>query len=211
MRKPIAVKHARIERDWPGSTVVCLGSGPSLTQADVDMVKGRARVIAVNDTYKLAPWADVLFAADAKWWGWHKGVAGFSGEKYAMIRAARRWPNVQILRQSGEVGLETADPTALRTGKNSGYMAVNVAVHKGASRILLLGYDMGGGRQHFFGEHPDKSRPPFRVCLRNFATLVKPLEELGIEIINCTRSTALKCFPQMSLEEALERKAEAAA
>jgi hypothetical protein len=209
MKAPIVPRAARVERDWPGSTVVCIGSGPSLTQADVDAVRGRAKVIAVNDAYRLAPWADALYACDAKWWRWHDGAQAFAGEKWAMQRPSARWPGVKILRNTGANGLET-NPTGLRTGRNSGYQAINLAVHKGARRIILLGYDMSGGRQHFFGEHPDRTGAPFASCLRAFATLVEPLQARGIEIVNCTRKTALVCFPLLPLEEALRVEVAAA-
>ena len=57
-----------VPRAWVDETAVCIASGPSLTQADVDYVRGKARVIVVNNGYLLAPWADVLYAADARWW-----------------------------------------------------------------------------------------------------------------------------------------------
>lgn len=194
------VPPVTVPKLWPGSTIVCLGSGPSLTAADVAQVRGLARVIAVNDTYRLAPWADVLYACDAKWWGWHKGVPTFPGLKYTLQPQAARWPGVQLLRNAGQDGLELK-PDGVRTGQNSGYQAINLAVHLGAARILLLGYDMQG--KHFFGAHPDQSAPPFAICLKRFATLVAPLRAAGVQILNCTRKTALTCFPCVPLETAL--------
>jgi len=44
-----------VPRLWPGETFVCLASGPSLTQADVDYCRGKARVIAIKDVLHLAP------------------------------------------------------------------------------------------------------------------------------------------------------------
>lgn len=196
---PIAVPKL-----WPGSTVVCLGTGPSLTAADVDACRGRAKVIAINDAYRLAPWADVLYACDYKWWGWHKGVPSFSGLKYALTAPAAQWPGVQVLRNLGVDGL-SMEPTGLRNGRNSGYQAINLAVLLGATRVLLLGYDMQADktRDHFFGRHPDHTKPPFSVCLARFTTLVKPLAALGVEVINCSRQTALTAFPRRPLEEVL--------
>ena len=194
------VPPVTVPRLWPGSTIVCLGTGPSLMQADVDFVRGKARVIAVNDAYKLAPWADVLYACDSKWWGWHKGAPTFPGLKYTLQAPAVRWPGVQMLRNAGQLGLELR-PDGVRTGQNSGYQAINLAVHLGAARILLLGYDMQGN--HFFGSHPDQSKPPFSICLERFKTLAPPLKAQGITVLNCTRKTALKCFPCVPLEQAL--------
>jgi hypothetical protein len=190
-----------VPRLWPQGTIVCVGTGPSLTADDVEYVRGKAdAVIVVNDAYKLAPWADVLYACDSKWWDWHKGVPAFQGLKYTLQSRAAKWPGVQVLTHRGESGLDL-DPSAVRTGKNSGYQAINVAVHLGARRVILLGYDMRG--THWFGNHPDGSKPPFALCLTYFQTLVEPLHEAGVEVINCTRKTALTMFPQMTLQEAL--------
>jgi hypothetical protein len=192
-----------VPRLWPGGMVACLATGPSLTQADVDAVRGKVDgVIAISDAIDLAPWADVLYSCDGRWWTWRKGMPSYTGPKYALKDDARKWKShgVQMLRHTGRQGLELA-PDAIRDGANSGYQAINLAVHFGASRILLLGYDMHG--QHFFGQHPDGSKPNFGICLEVFPSIVKPLADLGVRVVNCTRKTALTCFPRESLESAL--------
>ncbi len=195
-----------VTRLWPGETVVCIGTGPSLTRDDVDYCRGRAKVIAVKHAIEWAPWADAIYSCgqDAgKWWQrTGPSLADYAGLRYTLDPAAAAWANV--LKNTGFLGLET-DPDGLRTGKNSGYQAINLAVHLGAARIVLLGYDMqpDGDRDHFFGAHWHGSRPPFRAFVDLFETLVQPLRELGIQILNATRRTALTCFPKVSIEEAL--------
>jgi hypothetical protein len=186
---------------WAGETAVILGTGPSLTPEDVARVRGRARVIAVNDAYRLAPWADALYASDARWWAWHGGVPSFSGQKIALARTA--YPAVGVLRNTGESGLETDRRDGVRTGKNSVYQAMGVAVHCGVTRIVLLGVDMmcaPDRRSHFFGEHRNKTRPPFDRCLDLFETIAAPLVAAGVSVVNCTRRTALRAFPCQTLE-----------
>lgn len=102
------------------------------------------------------------------------------------------------------------DPTGLRTGKNSGYQAVNLAVHLGASRIVLLGFDMQAARtgDHFFGQHRypgavNTRAETFRDFREAFETAVEPLQRLGVEVVNASPGSALTAFPQASLEEAL--------
>lgn len=198
----VTLPRATVPRMCPGGTVVCLGTGPSLTQDDVDYVRGKATVIAINDAFRLAPWAEVMYACDAKfwYWHWHKGAREFAGLKFALDAGARRYPGVTVLRKTGETGLES-DPSGVRAGRNSGYQAIGVAVHMGASKVVLLGYDMHG--DHYFGQHPDSSKPPFVVCLQRFATLVEPLKAAGVSIVNCTPKTALTCFPCAPLRETL--------
>lgn len=192
----------RVPRLWPGGTIACVGGGPSLTAADVAYVRGRVTAtIAINDAYRLAPWADVLYACDAKWWYWHKGAPGFAGLKYSIDPVAgARHRDVHVLKRTGDEGLEL-DAGGLRSGGNSGYQAIGLAVHLGAARVILLGYDMQGG--HWFGAHPNGSKPPFVLCLQRFETLIAPLAALGVEVVNCSRESALTCFPRRSLEEAL--------
>lgn len=198
---------AVVPRLWPDSTLVILASGPSLTPDDVTACRGRAPVIAINDTHRLAPWADVLYSSDQHWWAHYKGVPTFAGRKYGIwpLRPYREWA-VEVLANTGDRGLER-NPSGLRTGKNSGAAAVNLAVHLGARRIVLLGFDMGrtGGKAHFFGEHPAKLRAatPFPFFIAAFETMVKPLQAIGVEVINASRQTALTCFPRVTLDEAL--------
>lgn len=194
----------------PGGTVVCVAGGPSLTPEDVEACRGRATVIAVNDAYRLAPWAEVLYAADGKWWRHHQSaLTAFAGLKVSIRVANAGHPaDVQLLNRTGDRGLEL-QPTGLRTGRNSGYQAINLAVHLGATRILLLGYDMAfgpKGESHWFGEHWDEIRPPVATFREFFSTLVEPLTRVQVEILNCSRQTALTCFPRMALDEALSLK-----
>jgi hypothetical protein len=210
---------ASVPRRLPrSSTVVCIASGPSLTAADVERCRGQF-VVVVNDAVRLAPWADVLYAADERWWNHHKGYPSFTGLRYGMAyvpspgeKQRTQRPDVQWLRQTGCAGIET-EPTGLRVGlaggSNSGYQAVNLAVHLGASRIVLLGYDMqpaADGRTHFFGRHPDglQRSSPYGMFARSFEALVDPLQSLGIQIMNCSRATAITAIPRVSLDEALK-------
>jgi hypothetical protein len=197
----------RVERLFPDRTVVCIASGPSLAREDVEFCQGRAPVVAVNDAYRLAPWADVLYACDSKWWNHHHGVPGCAGLKFALQHQADRWPGVTVLARGPSVGLDL-DPSSLATGMNSGYQAINLAVHLGARRIVLLGYDMQrlpGQPSHFFGEHPRDLRrdSPYPRFAEVFLTLVEPLRALGVSVVNCSRETALTSFPRMPLSEAL--------
>ena len=200
----------RVPKLWPGATVAILGGGPSLTIADVEAVRGRARVIAINNSYTLALFADVLYGCDAKWWDWHRGAPTFPGLKYTI--EPTKWPDVQVLKNTGPLGLELA-PTGLRTGFNSGYQSINLAVHLGAARILLLGYDLSDGpdgRCHWHPPHPDRMASPYHAMLTAFPSLVQPLADLGVSVVNCSRRTILDAFPKGTLDEELARLERAA-
>lgn len=199
--------YGRVPTCWPGSTVVCIGTGPSLTAEDVAFCQGRAKVLAIKHAIELAPWADVLYScgSDAgKWWQRNgDSLRHYQGLRFTLDPAAARWATV--LRNTGFVGLESS-PDGVRTGKNSGYQAINVAVHLGATRIVLLGYDMQTGAQdqdHYFGQHWHGGRVPLQAFRGLFDTLVAPLAALGVQVLNASRRTALESFPTCSLDEAL--------
>ncbi len=199
-----AYPYASVPRSWEGETAVLLGTGPSLTQADVDACRGTARILAIKDAIQWAPDADCWYGCDAPVWAYYgPRCLAFAGLKYTLDPKAAAW--AQVLQNTGFTGLEST-PTGLRTGKNSGYQGIGLAVHLGVRRIVLLGYDLQAdpnGRTHVIARPYSTRVSPFRDFLPLFATLVAPLAALGIPIINASRETALTCFPRLSLAEAL--------
>lgn len=194
-----------VPRLWPGETFVIIGGGSSLTPKDVAYVHGKARVIAIKEASQLAPWADALYAADPKWWKYYEGAPDFQGLKYTIEPQPIIWPKVHILRNTGDGGLEL-DPTGLRTGFNSGYQAINLAVHLGAAKIVLLGFDCWTGphgQQNWFRKPGLHLASPYPLFLQAFATLAEPLAALKVEVLNASRFTVLSTFPRVNLEEAL--------
>lgn len=196
-----------IEKLWPACDVVVIAGGPSLTAADVDACRGRARVVVVNDGYRLAPWADVLYAADPEWWAAHQGVPGFAGIKVSQnAKAAAKW-GLRHVASVNEPGL-SLDRSVIHQGQTSGYQAINLAVHLGAVRILLLGFDMKlgeGGAKHWFGDHPGELNKAgnYAGWVKNFPAMVPDLAKAGVEVVNCSRETAIDCFPRMPIGQAL--------
>jgi hypothetical protein len=208
-----------VEPEWKGETAVILASGPSLTREQCEAVRGKARVIAVNNqgidtdcdgalVPAMAPWADLLYAADAKWWRHYEARAlKFAGRKVT-IRDTLPWPEVYSLKQSTEHAAFDPRPTHLVSGGNSGYQAMHLAVHLGVSRIVLLGYDMKNGRgnrRHWFGSHPGRldSRGNFSGWLRAFDKLAGVLKAKEIEVVNCTPDTALRAFRRLPLDQVI--------
>jgi hypothetical protein len=196
----------------PGGTVVCCASGPSLLREDVEYAHSKgATIIAVNDAYLFAPFAVALMASDAAWWI-HKKPE-FAGLRFSLDANANRVEGVILLRRTGESGIER-DPTGLRSGRNSGAAAINLAAHflgRGAAggRILLLGYDMstprGEKHSHFFGAHkfPLRGGSPYPLFRQMIGEMAKELKAMSIDVVNCSRHSELTCFPKRPLAEAL--------
>lgn len=145
-----------------------------------------------------------LYACDLKWWDWHSGAPEFNGRKITQDEKAAARYGLEYIESRPELYLST-DPNVIHQGSNSGFQAINLAYNLGAERIILLGYDMmfTKGESHWFGDHPDKVRSSYDVFIRNLGTIAEQAPKLGLEIINCTRTTALHCFTRMNLESVL--------
>lgn len=193
---------------WPSSTVVCVGGGPSLVAADVAFARSAgAKILSINSSYQCFEGCpDALFAPDAKWWGWHPEALGFACIKVAFPPDPPvTLPGVDIVDWTTGDGVDL-NPTCLRGGGHSGYAAINLAMHMGARRIVLLGYDGApgpDGRHHCHPDHPDGSHIQYHYRRAIYQTLVKPLETLGIALINASRRTAIPFVPRQPLCRAL--------
>ena len=151
-----------------------------------------------------------MYACDLRWWDRYHGAvksAGIAAELYTQDEAAAAKYGLRCVSGLRGAGL-CREPGAINTGQNGGYQAINLAYHLGAKRIGLLGYDMQhtDGRHHWFGDHPAGLPNPSPVSewIKNFTPLASDLDAEGIEVINCTRETALRCFPRMGLETWIE-------
>ena len=146
----------------------------------------------------------------------HGGAPGFAGERWSThdtdcndkLATAQKYGLHLVL---GRDGAEfSADPSVLTYGSpaHSGFQAVGLALLKGCTRIALVGFDLRvvSGRSHFFGDHPQPLRTnsdaDFRRFTQSFERAAKLLPA-GVEIINCTAGSALRCFPMVDLETAL--------
>lgn len=196
-----------VEPIWSGQTAVVLGSGASLSAKQLRHVaiarlENRCRVIAVNDAIYPAWWSDWLHSCDSKWWFWHiQRVQHFTGIKTTLDETLPEGFGVGLLKNTGEDGFDP-DTGCVRSGSNGGYQAIHIAMHAGASRVLLLGFDMRVG--HYFGDHPDRIKCDHRaVMIPHFPTLLEPAKARGVEIVNCTPGSALTCFRMGDIEQEL--------
>ncbi len=126
---------------------------------------------------------------DRKWWEQYgkEAAATFTGERIA----PQTYPGARREKFSST--------------RNSGAGAIALAAHWGVRKIVLIGYDCQktGGQAHWHADHPkgmgnagsvDKWPAQFRDVAKNIS---------GVEVINCSRDTALTVFPRATLEEAL--------
>ena len=207
--------------EWGGQTIAIVASGPSAKKSNIKALEGKARVLAINESYNLCPWADALYACDPAWWKLRQGVREFHGLKIGCLPwpnpipvdfdPFKMYPDVQpiiveryrndlLLNEQGRVG----------SGGNSGFQALNLAVQFGVRKILLVGYDMRvdlGEHWHkrhpypLSNPHPNDNLPRWRAAVDGAVGVIR---EAGVNVFNCSQVSLLRSYPKMGIEEALE-------
>lgn len=152
-------------------------------------------MIVANTTYRIAPWADALFAIDQVWWDTHiKEVnQNFKGARFTTHPMAKKYHAIKV------------GPIEFKTYGNSGAGCISLAAQGNAKRIILLGFDSQrtGGKTHWHGDHPPHlgNAGAIPEWAQKFADQARDLS--NIEILNCSRETALTCYPRATLESVL--------
>lgn len=144
-----------------------------------------------------------MYACDADWWEIEQPQ--FNGLKVS-------WDEVGVITlqsDSSQHGLSD-DPMRINAGGNSGFQACNLAVLLGAKRIVLLGFDMHSGENgkiHWHGPHPEGMKNPshhnFSGWIARFTEAAQDFKDMGVEVINCTPGSAIRCFPMAKLEDVM--------
>jgi hypothetical protein len=205
-------------------TVVCIGTGPSLTREQIDSARGKGfRLFVCNNAYQMAPDAELLYAVNSEWWDcYHDEVRWLSAEKWTTNRKAADQYRLNWIAEKNAPGL-SLDPDVIHHGHGSGASLVSMAHKKGAKRILLLGYDLkyapdydgrtmraGSTPRHFFGEYPKSMQhwPSVQVRQGVHVELVewyRSVHEQGlVELINCSPGSALEgVIPSASIVDSL--------
>lgn len=129
------------------------------------------------------------------WWEEHIKEINqtFTGARFTVHPVARKFHAIKL------------PPAEFKTYGNSGAGAISLAAQGNPKRIIMLGFDCQktGGKAHWHGDHPphlgnagsiDKWHSRFADQARDFR---------GIEILNCSRETALTCFQRAHLEDVL--------
>lgn len=152
----------------------------------------------------------MLYACDFSWWNQYAVEidAKFQGERWSCSTRAKK--EYQTSWVQGEPGKGISRRSGIiNTGQNSGYQALGLAHMWGSRRILLLGYDFmfSGGKRHWHGDHPNvlgNCGGNLASWVQSMGYLAADLEKEGVEVVNCSRTTALRCFPRSTIDKELE-------
>jgi hypothetical protein len=157
---------------WTGKTVAVLASGPSMSPEAADSVR-ELPCIAINSSYLLAPWADMLFEHDLHWW-----QANPQAEQFDGLRVCAQEGDIDAHLVRLPTDLVVMGPGHSVDMRNSALAAVWLAAEAGASKILLYGFDLITA--------PDSCA----ILAAAFKQLAERLRARGIEVERVTEKQA---------------------
>lgn len=194
-----------VPRAWPGERCLVICGGESVEAQRDPIARWRGRVIAVKHGVLLRPDADVVF---------------FAGERAGQIAPpllAAFLGAVAVVRGRGHVVFPhtvkriwrtttheqwSIDPTMV-AGYDAGTSAINLAMLFGATEIVVVGFDMVGGRW-FTGKLPHYlPNPPesdFQRHMSVLPSLAADARALGVRIVNASPISRVTCFERGALE-----------
>lgn len=195
---------------WDGPIIVA-ATGESLTKEVAEQCRGY-RTIVVKQAALRMPWADALYNCESYIWDRYDGFKTFQGERWSAhnksidykLHVAERHGLRLVCGERVVEGGFASDPSVIYYANNAGFQAIGMAIHwlRKPGRIVLVGFDMSG--RYFYGHHPKgpQAGQQFSTFIPHFEKAARMLPE-GVEIVNATPGSGLKCFPMMSLEQAL--------
>jgi ADP-heptose:LPS heptosyltransferase/SAM-dependent methyltransferase len=199
-----------IAREWESETAFVLAGGASVKDLDLSPLKGR-RVIAINSAVLAWPDADILFFADARWWSdpphrWKADIGAFAG-RFVTTSGGGPPGVTRLMKVDPKDGIAT-QPTQLALARTSVTGAINLAVHLGCRRVVLLGVDgrnsEDGSRHHHGADYPwPFIKGSFDLHAGEFKMVAASIAKAGVEVINANPASAIDVWPRMSFEEAL--------
>lgn len=201
-----------VPREWPGETVFIVAGGPSVLNYDLNMLRGR-RVIVINSSCFAAPWADILYFGDWRWWNEapnKAAVAGFGG-RVVTVSQTMHDPKLLVCRKTKSWASAADSLFQLWTSLTA---ATNLAAHlvgPGGS-IVWLGADGGpapDGRVWHHAPHrwPAKAQR-YQLHRSDVVKLVEPLRNAGVTLRIAGHGSAYAdLWPAVSLQDILGRRA----
>jgi hypothetical protein len=222
---------------WEGGDVWIIGGGPSISkqfgipdEVIQSVLQGTSplsvystymssihdkHVIGINVAYMLGDWVDIIFFGDTGFFLQHqKGLANFPNLR---VSSTPHTDNIEWIKYVAKDSTHSRgispNPKMISWNGNSGAAAISLAVHTGAKRIVLLGFDMklnGNNDQHWhniYGKaHLDETKMrklPFDRHLRGFPVIAQDAKQMGVEILNANPDSAINDFPKFSVKELL--------
>lgn len=207
-----------VPREWPGERCFVICGGESIRAQHKEIARLKGRIIAVKEGILLRPDADVMFLTSDGFDHIAKRLIPRFKGTYIVSRG--KWhpefpERVKRVTRTKNHGALCDRPDHV-CGLDSGTSSINLARHFGSTEIVLLGYDMTGGRW-FNGELPKDvakrvgevrwHHPMPVIPDSHFRRHLKPLKDLAadarakdVRIVNCSPISRVDAFERQPLE-----------
>lgn len=211
---------------WLGRRCFIIGGGESLKGFDFKKLDGEL-TIGINKAFKYYPnstlnyfmdsvFPDVMEQGDydevgepplLDFWKKYMGVKVF----ITPMEVKQFSSDIYVVRRNliPEINREHLDH-GIYAGNNSGTGAIGLAVALGSTKIFLLGYDMKAVTQtHWHSGYGKKSVEAYNKELvkyrKDIEKLVPLLDQAGVEVVNLSKDSDLRCFPFGDVNEILHK------
>lgn len=194
------------EEIWPGETCFIVCGGPSLIGFDFDRLRGR-KVIAINSSVFSLPFSDFLFFGDARWWDWNGERVSKEYSGCIVTTSEADAPNVKRMEKRSPPPALSADRHALTVRNTSLTGGMNLALHFGCKRIVLLGVDMEAGEDGATHHHEPHPVRQVRGCwdrqMKELQRTAYYLRARNVEVLNTSEKSRIGWWPKTSIQTAL--------
>lgn len=187
---------------------VCIGSGPSLTDEDIEFCRRRGWKLATcNSTFHRVPDCSLFHAMDLGWWQHHSAELESTVSPECLIytgcpELARENKRLIPVSYTPDAGFSMTDGL-VKSGKLTGLQLIQIVGWQRPDVILLLGYDnqITDGRAHEHSRYNQQANPSKALAgaLDDYEALAR---QSPYPIINCSRQSAIQAFPRMTIEDA---------
>lgn len=198
--------------------VAIIAGGRSLDHFNFLNLRGLCHVIAVKGSIFDLPWADCGVGSDfPRLEEWCSKLESVSMPVYWPI-IERLWVNSKLKKPDCLTFLHKLDgfkisenPAEAYAGGTSGFVALNIAVLKRATKIFLFGFDYltPDTRQHWNEDHYKEKRHQassnWNHWAHSYRMIAPTLKEMGIDVINASPDSAINCFEKVTINAAMER------
>jgi hypothetical protein len=209
---------------WKGKRCFILAGGPSLLDFDFSVLKDEL-TIGINKTFTQFS-STINFSMDKRFYNYVTGITKhpkleglpqlwnkYAGLKVFVLPSNNKkvYKNVYLVKRKISSGISFNLNEGIISKSNSGFGAIMLAIALGANPIYLLGYDMKTteDKTHWHEGYPNRSTiESFTKNLEKYRKIIEEyapkIEAAGIQVVNLSPSSALKCFPQDTISNILK-------
>jgi hypothetical protein len=201
--------------EWPRETAFIIAGGPSVRGQNIEALRGR-RVIVINSSVYAAPWADILYFGDWRWWNEAENraaVAAFGGR---VVSVSQIVDNKKVL-VCRKLKYWSRAADSLFQVWTSLTAATNLAAHLvgAGGTVVWLGADgmpaADGAawhhKPHRWGPKPQR----YERHRADIVTMAEPLRRMDVTLLNASPGSAYAdLWPVVGLPDVLHARRRAA-